>query len=379
MFDVCVVGAGFSGSVIAERFASQSHLKVLVLETRDHIGGNAYDYLNQDGIRVSKYGAHLWHTSRQDVWDYVNQFGEWIPWEHRVLARLEDNTHVPIPICLGSFRALNLGNTVDEMRDWLDKETSGYREKPIENSQDVALARVGFFLYEKFFRHYTIKQWAKDPVLLGKSVLERIPVRYSEDDRYFSDIYQALPKNGYTEIFQNMLKQDGITVKTGVDYFAEEHTLRNIETVIFTGPIDRYYSFSGLDKLEYRSIRFEDDFVELENPTDYVLPASVVNEPSPNIPYTRTVEHKRFLDQVGYVSQLTREYTTSEGDPYYPVPNPRNQLLYESYREMARRETERQRRQVIFLGRLAGYKYMNMDQAVGAALDTYLEMRPQKI
>ena len=371
MYDVCIIGSGFSGSVLAERLASQSHKKVLVLESRPHIGGNAYDYINNHGIRISKYGAHLFHTNRKDVWDYVHQFGHWTPWEHRVLARLTDTLHVPIPICLGSMKALNLAQTVPEMMNWVMERTAQYRHSPILNSRDVALSRVGSLLYEKFFRHYTVKQWAKDPSELEPCVLERIPVRFHEDDRYFTDTYQAQPTNGFTELFENMLDHENITVKTSCDYFEEKHTLQNIPITVFTGAIDRYYAWKGLDKLEYRSIRFEDYDVELDDPTQFVLPASVVNEPLPQIPYTRTVEHKRFLNQVGYVSTLTREYTTDQGEPYYPVPSQRNRDLYEKYRELANQETEKERRKVIFLGRLAGYKYMNMDQAIGNALDEY--------
>ena len=257
------------------------------------------------------------------------------------------------------------------MTDYLHRETQDYQQKEIKTSQDVALSRVGSHLYELFFRHYTIKQWAKEPYQLAPSVLQRIPLRLNQDDRYFTDPYQALPTHGYTAFFDRLLSQPGITVRTGTDYFSEDHCLKGIQSVFFTGAIDRYYAFAGLPSLEYRSIRFESEECVLDDPGEYVLPASVVNEPSAEVPYTRTVEHKRFLNQRGWVSTLTREYTTCEGEPYYPVPNEKNQRLYEKFREMAKGESASQRRNVVFLGRLAGYKYMNMDEAIGNALDVF--------
>lgn len=381
MFDTVIVGAGFSGAVLAERLATQLHHKVLVLDKRNHIGGNAYDFVNRHGIRISQYGAHLFHTQRQDVWDYIQQFAHWTPWEHRVLARIpavNTTTYSPIPICLGTFQSLNLAHNISQMKEYVKKETELYAEHAIKTSRDVALARVGSHLYELFFRHYTIKQWAKEPYQLAPSVLQRIPLRFNDDDRYFTDTYQALPTHGYTALFDRLLSHPGITVRTGTDYFSEEHCLKGIETVFFTGAIDRYYAFAGLPKLEYRSIRFENEEFTLDSPDEYILPASVVNEPSPDVPYTRTVEHKRFLHQKGWVSTVTREYTTSDGEPYYPVPNEENQRLYEQYRDLANQESKKQKRNIIFLGRLAGYKYMNMDEAIGNALDVFKDYEKRR-
>ena len=377
-----VVGAGWSGAVLAEQLASREHKKVLVIDSRNHIGGNCYDYVNEEGIRMSKYGAHLFHTKRKDVWDYVQQLGEWVPWEHRVLARVYPHEqsnefyYTPVPICLPTLKALRLLDpqtaTIQEMTQWIQKETAPYQKREqYLNSKESAMARVGPQLYKWIFQDYTVKQWAKDPSELAPSVLERIPVRLSEDGRYFADPYQALPRDGYTSLFSQMFARPGITVQTGIDYFAEEHTFRGIETVIFTGAIDRYYSFANLDKLEYRSIHFEEYKELLDDPTQTILPASVVNEPSLRVPYTRTVEYKHFLCQPAWKSVLVREYTTSDGDPYYPVPNARNQTLYEKYQALAVQESEKQRRNIHFVGRLASYKYMNMDEAIGNALDYY--------
>lgn len=376
MYDVCIVGAGLSGSVLAERIATQHHKKVLLLDIRNHIGGNVYDYINSNHIRVNQYGAHLFHTNRQDVWEYVQQWGTWIPWEHRVLARW-NSLYVPIPICLQTMQTMGFAQTIPEMKTYFERETLTFQQKSIQNSRDSCLARVGPFFYETFFRHYTVKQWNKEPEELDASVLERIPIRFQDDDRYFTDKYQALPQDGYTSIVKSMIQQPEITLHLNTDYFQEEHTLRGIQTIIFTGAIDRYYHFSGLEPLEYRSIRFEEYNVPLEENQEFILPSSVVNEPSQHIPYTRTVEYKHFLNQQTdkKVSTLVREYTNSNGEPYYPVPNIRNLALYKQYQILAEQETEKQRRQIIFAGRLANYKYINMDQAIGMALDEFAKIK----
>lgn len=382
MYDVLIVGAGWSGAVLADQFARIGNKKVLVLESRDHIGGNCYDYVNNDGINMNKYGAHLFHTRRQDVWEYVQQWGEWVPWEHRVLARVfpDDNSdefyYTPVPICLQTLQSLHLldpqNATIEQLKNWFREETAPYRiQTDYQNSKDSALARVGPRLYKWIFQDYTIKQWAKDPVELAPSVLDRIPVRLNSDDRYFTDPYQALPLHGYTSLFSNIFNHPGITVQTGIDYFNVEHMMTTIKTIVFTGAIDRYYAYMGLDKLEYRSIRFEEFNESHDDPYHCVLPASVINEPSLRVPYTRTVEYKQFLNQPSYRSVLVREYTTDTGDPFYPVPNKKNQALYSRYQIMSEQDAIKQKRDIHFIGRLAGYKYMNMDEAIGNALDYY--------
>jgi len=362
-YDVCMVGAGLSGSVIAERYATVLKKKVLILEKRDHIGGNCYDYIDDEtGIRVSKYGAHLFHTSYEDVWEYVQQFGEWVPYEHKVRGIVEGK-NVPIPVNIETVNTLFNKNITDSkgMDEWLEKEQVKMDEDPT-NSEEVALARVGPKLYDLIFKPYTFKQWAKYPKELGPEVLARIPVRNDYEDRYFSDPHQAIPKNGYTSIFEKMLSNPLITVKTNIDYFEVKDKLQ-CDTLYFTGPIDAYFASLNWPKLEYRSIAFER---KVEKNIDHFQPNFVVNHPQDNVDFTRIVEYKHLLNQTSPHTVYFIERSKDGGEPYYPVPNPENKALFKRYREMADKEDG-----VSFVGRLANYKYFNMDQAIKNALDIF--------
>ena len=357
--DVCVVGAGLSGAVIAERFATQLQRSVLVLEKRDHIGGNCYDYVDEEtGIRVNKYGAHLFHTKDQRVWDYMQAFADWIPYEHRVLA-LVDGEYVPVPVNIDTVNALFGTDIRSEasMNEWLRNEQVSFPDP--KNSEETALSRVGRRLYDTLFKPYTIKQWAKTPAELGPEVLARIPVRHNHDSRYFDDPYQALPKDGYTAIFERMYDHALITVRTNVDYFDVRDTLRCGRTY-FTGPIDAYFAHLGLPRLEYRSLDFERKVIR---DVGYFQPNSVVNHPSQDVDYTRIVEYKHMLNQTSPHTVLFYERSKADGEPYYPVPNPENKALYAKYQAMADMEPN-----VTFVGRLANYKYFNMDQTIKNAL-----------
>lgn len=318
------------------------------------------------------YGAHLFHTNNEWVWEYVNQFGEWEHYEHRVLGKVEGK-HVPIPVNIDTVNALfelNIQNE-EEMDEWLKKEqvaftdASGKPRKP-RNSEEVALSRVGPRLYDLIFLPYTRKQWAKEPSDLGPEVLSRIPVRNNRDGRYFADTYQALPKNGYTSMFENMLKSPLITVVTNTDYFQVKDNI-HCRRLYYTGPIDAYFNHLGWPKLEYRSLSFERG-VHLN--TQYFQPAAVVNYPQSRdhesgqgIDYTRIVEYKHFLNQTSDHTVYFIERSTDDGDPYYPVPSEKNKELYRRYQEMASKE-----KGVRFVGRLANYKYFNMDEAILNAL-----------
>jgi len=353
---VLVVGAGLSGATIARELAEKGN-DVLVIEKRDHIAGNCYDYVDEDsGILMNKYGAHLFHTNSEVVWNYVNRFSEWVRWDHEVVSQV-DGKIVPMPVNITTVNQLcgTSIQTEDQMNKWLD---SVQYKGEIKNSEDMALSRVGNDLYEKLFKPYTIKQWNKDPSELDKSVLARIPVRNSFDPRYFSDKYQALPKHGYTKFVEEMLNHANITVKLNTDFFdiSREH-----DHIVFTGPIDRYFESSGLPKLEYRSIRFD---IEKLKTVGYFQPNSVVNYPETNVEFTRIIEYKHFLHQKSDSTVIVREYTTDQGEPYYPVPNKQNLDLYEKYKELAAKEPR-----VHFVGRLASYKYFNMDDAILNALD----------
>jgi UDP-galactopyranose mutase len=368
-YDVVVVGAGLSGAVLAERYACCLGLRVLVLESRSHIGGNCYDFVNEHGIRVSRYGAHLFHTNDEQVWQYVNSFTEWVPWEHRVLACV-NGEYVPIPVCIPTVCKL-FGvdlETEGDMDRWLASV-----QVPSSNPADgreLCLSRVGHELYELLFRHYTYKQWQRYPEDLDPGVLARIPVRNNRDDRYFTDRYQALPRLGYSALFESMLDHPLITVLLDTDYFDVRGRLDGQHKLFYTGPIDRYYEYLGMEKLEYRSLIFETEHLNIAN----YQPNSVVNHPDRETPFIRVVEYKHFLNQQADCTTIVREYSTAEGEPYYPVPSARNHALYARYQRHAADEPG-----VYFVGRLASYKYFNMDKAIANALQLFQRLEGSRL
>lgn len=364
---ILIIGAGISGAVLAERYA-QLGKQVLILEKRDHIGGNCYDYYNDDGILVSKYGAHLFHTNEKDVWAYVQRFGEWYPYEHRVLAKV-DGQLVPVPVNITTVNRL-LGTQIKseaEMEAWLAAHQVPNPDP--QNGKEAALARVGPALYEKIFKNYTKKQWDKYPEELDASVLNRIPVRTNFDDRYFNDKYQALPKGGYTKLFAKMLDHPNITVQLNTDYFDVRTQLTGFEKLFYTGPIDQFFDFKFKVQraLEYRSLRFEHQTLNQE----YFQENSVVNYPNEEA-FTRIVEYKHITGQQHPKTTIVREFSTDEGEPYYPVPNPANQAIYDQYKAEADKLEN-----IYFVGRLANYKYFNMDQAFKNALDLFQRLEPE--
>lgn len=358
-----VVGCGLAGSVIAERIANVLKSKVTIIEKRNHIGGNCYDYIDKEtNILVNKYGPHIFHTNDEDVWNYVNKFDEWIRWEHKVLSYVDDK-FVSIPVNITTINELcnqNLQNEEDG-RLWLEQNTVKY--DTIENSEEVAKSRIGTVLYEKLIKDYTFKQWNKFPNEMDKSVLERIPVRCNFDTRYFSDKYQALPHKGYTKFFENLLKNDLIEIILNTDYIDYIQNNNYYDIIIFTGPIDTY--FPNLPKLEYRSINFDKKIIKNMN---YYQPASIVNYPEKQFPYTRIVEYKHFLNQKSNDTVIISETTTDEGEPYYPVPTKKNMNLYKEYQKLA---IEEEKKNVFFIGRLANYKYFNMDETIKNSLNFF--------
>jgi UDP-galactopyranose mutase len=365
-FQIVIIGAGISGAVLAERYAKHNK-KVLVLEKRDHIAGNCYDYHNEAGILVAKYGPHFFHTNDEDVWRYINHFGEWQAYEHKVLAKV-DGQLVPIPVNITTVNSLfkiNLKNE-KEMKQWLAQNQIKIT-KP-SNGEEAALARVGPVLYEKLFKEYTKKQWAKSPSELDASVLNRIPVRTTFDDRYFSDSYQALPKNGYTTFFKNLLKHKNITVQLNTDFFDIKDEINTFEKMYYTGPIDRFFDFkmSVKEHLEYRSLNFVHETLEQE----FFQENSVINYPNEE-PFTRIVEYKHITGQKNNKTTIVKEYPTDEGEPFYPVPNPRNAKIYKAYKKEADKL-----KNIFFVGRLANYKYFNMDEAFKNALDLFYSHNP---
>lgn len=364
--DIVIIGAGISGATLAERYAVQKNKRVLVIEQKNHIGGNCFDYINDDGILISKYGAHLFHTNDEVVWDYVNRFSDWYPYEHKVLS-VVDGKLVPVPVNIDTVNAL-FGleiKTEQEMEAWLSENTEKI-ENPT-NSEESALRRVGKKLYEKMFKNYTKKQWDMWPVELEASVMDRIPVRTNHDDRYFSDKYQALPKDGYTKIFENMLNHPNITVQLNTGYEDIKESIKDYEKLFFTGPIDQFFDYKFGDKLQYRSIRFEFETHDQE----VFQQNSVINYPSLDYPYTRIVEYKHFTGQKHPKTTISKEYSSWEGEPYYPVPTERNRQVYAKYQAEA---LKLEKQGIYFVGRLANYKYFNMDQAFKNALDLYTKL-----
>jgi len=370
--DIIIIGAGISGCVLAERFSSILNKKVCIIEKRDHIGGNCYDYIDDNGILINKYGAHLFHTNYEDVWNYINLFDTWSRWEHKVFGHV-DNKFVSIPVNITTINVLCNENiqTESECNEWLEKNQIKY--DTIENSEQIAKSRVGEILYEKIFKHYTFKQWNKYPDELNPEVLQRIPIRNNFDDRYFSDKYQALPTSGYTHFFKNLINFSNINVLLNTDFFQLDKNLIKDKIIIYTGPIDLYFNDHNLEKLEYRSINF---VKESYKNMHYYQPNSVINYPQNNTDFTRIVEYKHFLNQSSPHTTIVKEYTTDIGEPYYPVPNKKNMELYEKYKQLAHKETLE--KNVYFIGRLANYKYYNMDQAIKNSLDFFSNFNSRK-
>lgn len=360
MFDYLIVGAGFAGSVLAERLATRSNKKVLVIDKRSHIAGNAFDHYNEDGILVHKYGPHIFHTNSKDVFEYLSNFTDWRPYEHRVLASV-DGQLVPMPINLDTINKLyGLSLNSFEVEQFLE---SLAEEIPvIKTSEDVVVSKVGRELYEKFFRNYTRKQWGLDPSELDKSVTSRVPTRTNRDSRYFTDNYQAMPLHGYTRMFERMLDHPNIKIMLNTDY----HDIIDFipfKEMIFTGPVDEYFDFK-YGKLPYRSLEFKHETLNQEN----YLEAPVVNYPNDNL-YTRITEFKALTGQKHPKTAIVYEYPKAEGDPYYPVPQPENAELYNQYKKLADQTPN-----VHFVGRLATYRYYNMDQVVAQALTLYKKL-----
>lgn len=360
MFDYLIVGAGFAGSVLAERLASQVGKKVLICDRRNHIAGNAYDHYNDDGILVHKYGPHIFHTNSRDVFEYLSLFTEWRRYEHRVLASV-DGQLVPIPINLDTINKLyGLSLTAFQLQEFFDSVAEPIEQ--VRTSEDVVVSKVGRELYEKFFRNYTRKQWGIDPSELDRSVTARVPTRTNRDDRYFTDSYQAMPLHGYTRLFENMLTHPNIKVMLNTDY-REIQPMIPYREMIYTGPIDEFFDYH-YGKLPYRSLEFKHETLN----ESIHQPAAVVNYPNEHL-YTRVTEFKYLTGQEHPKTSLVYEYPQAEGDPYYPVPRSENAELYKQYKALADATPN-----VHFVGRLATYKYYNMDQVVAQALALFAKM-----
>jgi UDP-galactopyranose mutase len=357
MFDYLIVGAGFAGSVLAERLAAGSDKRVLICDKRPHIGGNAYDHYNEAGILVHKYGPHIFHTNSREVFEYLSRFTDWRPYQHRVRASV-DGQIVPIPINLDTINSLyGLNLTAFEVEEFFKKVAEPVEQ--VRTSEDVVVSKVGRELYEKFFRNYTRKQWGLDPSELDASVTLRVPTRTNRDDRYFTDTYQAMPLHGYTRMFENMLDHPNIMVLLNCDYREIEKEIP-FRKMIYTGPVDTYFDYC-YGKLPYRSLEFKHE----THDTAIYQSAPVVNYPNEQL-YTRVTEFKYLTGQEHAKTSIVYEFPMAEGDPYYPVPRKENGKLYAKYKALADATPD-----VHFVGRLATYKYYNMDQIVAQALTQY--------
>lgn len=336
--------------------------RVLVIDRRPHIGGNAYDYYNEAGVLIHRYGPHIFHTNSQRIVDYLSRFTEWRPYEHRVLGQVDGHL-VPIPINRTTLSVLYGQNFTEEGAARFLAE----RAEPvasIRTSEDVVVNQIGRELYEKFFRGYTRKQWGLDPSQLDKSVTSRVPTRTNDDDRYFSDTFQMMPLHGYTRMFERMLAHPNIKVMVNTDYREIKEDI-DYDHLIYCGPIDEFFDFR-FGKLPYRSLRFWHETLQQEQ----FQPVGVVNYPSEDVAYTRISEYKHLTGQKHPCTSISYEFPSAEGDPYYPIPRPENAELYKRYQALADQTPG-----VSFVGRLGTYKYYNMDQVVGQALTLYKRLQ----
>lgn len=359
MFDIAIVGAGFSGSVLAERFASIGR-KVLLVERRGHTGGNAYDHYDENGILVHDYGAHIFHTNDVTVFDYLSKFTEWRYYQHRSLSYV-DGQLVPLPI---NRKTLELLYGVEALKNGVEAFLNQVKKdiKNPKNAEENVLSRVGEELYQKFFKGYTEKQWGRPAKELRPSVTARIPVRNNYDDRYFTDKFQVMPAHGYHILFGNLLRNSNIKImlNTSWDEVKDEITFKKL---IFTGPVDEFFQYA-YGKLAYRSLKFKHKLYHKK----YVQPVAGIKYSS-DYEFTRTIEFKHLTGQEHEYTIVSEEYPTADGDPYYPIPSEDTETLYQKYKEAAEKLDD-----VVFVGRLATYKYYNMDQVVASALSEFKKL-----
>ncbi|WP_020663387.1 UDP-galactopyranose mutase [Amycolatopsis benzoatilytica] len=370
-YDLVVVGSGFFGLTIAERAAAELGKKVLVLERRHHLGGNAYSEVEPEtGIEVHRYGAHLFHTSNKRVWEYVNRFTEFTGYQHRVFGK-HDGQVYPLPMNLGMINQFfGKSHTPDEARELIAKQAAEFRTEDAQNLEEKAISLIGRPLYEAFIRDYTAKQWENDPKNLGANIITRLPVRYTFDNRYFNDTYEGLPVNGYTAWLEKMAEHENIEIRLNVDYFDVRDLIPAGTPTVYTGPLDRYFDYSA-GRFTWRTVDFES---EVANTGDY-QGTSVVNYNDADVDYTRIIEFRHFHPERDYPKDKTvifREYSRfakEDDEPYYPINTAENREKLESYRELAK--IEAREKNVLFGGRLGTYKYLDMHMAIGSALSMF--------
>ena len=359
MYDYLVVGAGLFGAVFAHESALKGK-KVKVIEKRNHIAGNIYTR-EEEGIQVHQYGAHIFHTSDKEIWDYVNQFAEFNRYTNSPVANYKGEIY-NLPFNMNTFNKLWGVVTPAEAQAKIEEQRAVLNSKTPENLEEQAISLVGTDIYEKLIKDYTEKQWGKPTTELPAFIIRRLPVRLTYDNNYFNDTYQGIPIGGYTQIVEKMLDHENIDVETNVDFFTnKEQYLKDFPKIVFTGMIDEFFDYK-LGELEYRSLRFESEILDMEN----YQGNAVVNYTDADTPYTRIIEHKHFEFGSQAKTIITKEHskTWEKGDePYYPVNNDRNNHLYKSYKKMADEQGN-----VIFGGRLGHYRYYDMHQVIRAAL-----------
>ena len=365
IYDYLIVGSGIFGSICARELTDLG-FKCLVLEKREHIGGNCFTK-KIEGIDVHQYGAHIFHTSNKDTWDYVNKFVEFNNYRHHVIGNYKDTLY-SLPFNMFTFNKLWGVNTPEEAKNKINSQK--FKGQP-SNLEEQALSIVGEDVYNSLIKGYTEKQWMKSPKDLPSSIIKRIPVRFTFDNNYFFDKYQGIPKNGYTELFEKLLK--GIEISLNTDYLSNIDYYKSIsKEIIYTGPIDKYFNYS-LGELEYRPLKFDTEILDVDNFQGH----SVINFTDINIPYTRIIEHKHFNDVKSNKTVVTKEYPIEwdiNQEPYYPINDEKNQSLYGEYKKLSSVETN-----VYFGGRLAEYKYYDMNQVVDSALEFIKKIKYIKI
>jgi len=358
MYDYLIVGCGFAGATLAERIANELGKSVLIVDRRNHVGGNAYDFTDRNGIRVGKYGAHIFHTNSAKIWNYVARFAEFNGYVHTVDAFIDGQLY-PLPLNLQTINKF-FGTDLTEQTVEAFLKSKSLKIKNPKTAEEMVLSKVGRELYEAFYQNYTIKQWGLHPRELDASVTARLPIRFNEDCRYFTDRWQGIPREGYENLFRNLLNFPGIEVLLNTSFRLVESAVQ-FDKLIFTGPIDEFFDY-GFGKLPYRSLSFEFERFERE----YFQHKAVVNYPNEQF-FTRIVEYKYFYQQKSPYTTISKEYPCwNDQEPYYPVPNPANREVYGRYRKMADKL-----KSVYFCGRLATYKYLNMDQCIGQALSLF--------
>lgn len=356
--DYLIVGAGLAGCVFAERITRLHNKKIIIVDKRDHLGGNCFDYFDNNGILVHKYGPHLFHTNSKKVYEYLSEFTDWIKYEHRVLAKYKKE-YYPIPINRNTINKFFGVNLIDDLQvsEFIDKIR--INRINILNSEDIIISQVGEEIFKAFFNSYTYKQWKLFPKDLQPTVCGRIKIRFNDDDRYFDDIYQVMPKNGYTKLFKELLRNRNIEILLEKEFV----NCKNIDYkyLIYTGPIDEFFNYK-FGKLDYRSIKFK--FKNYKK--NYFQKAAQINYVEPDVAYTRVSEYKYITSQESKTTTVSYEYPNNSGDPYYPIPSEKNIKIHKNYFKLTK-----SLKNAMFCGRLAEYKYYNMDQVVARTLNLF--------